>query len=97
MDTFIFPHMKYIVDNIYTYERYELYLGGEPIENDTRLTIGKKYQLHTVMYAETVNDKRERVWVCPDDENKGKLCRIHLKNFGDYSDLRDKRLNSILL
>jgi len=96
MNTFIFPHIKYIADTEYKYERNHMYLGGEPPENDSRLTIGKRYILRTVMYAENDIDERRRVWVCSDDENKGKLCRIHLKNFGEIDELRDKKLNNIL-
>ena len=96
MDSFKFPHIKYIADDGYKHDRFGMYLGGEPEENHSRLTVGKSYKLRTVMYAESVNDKRERVWVCSDDENKGKLCRIHLKNFGDISDLRDRKLKEII-
>lgn len=93
---FTFPHIRYIADNGYNHDRHAMYLGGEPEENNSRLTIGKFYRLYTSMYAENPSDDRKRVWVCSDDEGKGKLCRINLKNFGDKSDLRDKKLKDII-
>ena len=61
------------------------------------LTIGKRYILRTVMYSENADSlNRRRVWVCSDDENKGRLCRIHLKNFGEIDELRDRKLKQII-
>ena len=33
----IFPHIMYIADTEYKYDRNHMYLGGEPPENDSRL------------------------------------------------------------
>ena len=41
------PHIKYIseMQSLTREERSLYYLGGEPEENDNRLTIGKQYEL----------------------------------------------------
>jgi hypothetical protein len=91
-----FPHIKYMTDPKRSKSKQLWYMGGEPEENHKRLTVGKKYNLYTVLYSERSEDKRKKVWVCGDDENQGKMCRINLKNFGFKSDLRNKKINEIL-
>ena len=77
-------------------ERTLYYLGGEPDENNSRLTIGKKYIVRTAAYSETADVARVSVWVCSDDENKGKLCRINLDNFCTFAELRNKKIDQII-
>ena len=92
------PHMKYMGEHQLKpkSERTLYYLGGEPDENHSRLTVGKQYIVRTVSYAETREDERVSVWVCSDDENKGKLCRINPNNFGNLADLRNKKIEMII-
>jgi hypothetical protein len=94
-ETFFLPHIKYISSHEgKTKSRY--YLGGEPEINHSRLTVGKLYNLRQALFAEKPEDKRIVFWICSDDENKGKVCQIDLKNFGTKSDLRDRNINIIL-
>ena len=72
------------------------YLGGEPEENHKRLTVGKSYILGTRLYSPSRDIERVRVWITEDDENRGKLCRIRLKNFGTLAALRNKKIEEII-
>ena len=91
----LLPHIMYISDP--DGERIGLwYLGDEPEENHKRLTVGKLYYLNTRLYSPSRDIKRVRVWTTEDDENKGKLCKVKLENFGTLSDLRDKKINTII-
>jgi len=93
--TFFLPHIRYISfhdaksKNLY-------YLGGESEINHNRLTIGKRYDIRQALFSEKLEDKRIKVWICSDDENRGKVCQIDLNNFGTKSDLRDRRINIVL-
>jgi hypothetical protein len=92
-----FPHIKYISEIQTKPEEGTLYyLGGEPEENHSRLTLGKQYIVRTVSYSEVPEVERVSVWICSDDENKGKLCRINLDNFGTFADLRNKKIEQII-
>lgn len=97
-DKLKFPHIKYIseMQSKSKEERTLYYLGGEPVENDSRLTVGKEYELRTASYSPSSDVHRVSVWTCPDDENKGKLCQIDTKNFGTFADLRNNKINSII-
>ena len=89
------PHIMYVSDP--NGERVGLYyLGGEPEENARRLTVGKIYYLNTRLYSPSRDIERVRVWSTEDDENKGKLCRINLSNFGNLADLRNKKIETII-
>lgn len=94
-----FPHIKY-VPTAYQYkskiDRTLYYLGGEPEENNSILTFGKIYEIRTVLFSESADQNRKSVWICSDDENKGKVCQIDPKNFGTFSDLRDLKLKKIV-
>ena len=48
-----FPHIKYIseIQSKSKEERTLYYLGGEPDENNRRLTIGKEYELRTASFS----------------------------------------------
>jgi hypothetical protein len=91
----ILPHIMYISDR--NGERIGLwYLGGEPEENHKRLTVGKLYNLNTRLYSPSKDMERVRVWTTEDDDNRGKICRVDLINFGTLSDLRDRKIDSII-
>lgn len=99
----ILPHIRYIAaPKSKTVEMY--YIGGEPEENDKRLTINNNYLLYQALYAENREDKRKLVWVCRGDENgitivnRGKVCQIDRKNFSPYppAKRRDIKLDKIL-
>ena len=95
----IIPHIKYIaeIQSISKEERTLYYLGGEPDENHIRLTIGKKYEVRTASYSESSDVDRVSVWICSDDDgNKGKVCQINPKNFGNLADLRNKKIEKII-
>ena len=93
---FQFPHIKYIseIQSKSKEERTLYYLGGEPDEN--RLTIGKQYELRTASFSASSDVDRISVWICSDDEDKGKVCQIDLKNFGTFADLRNKKIEKII-
>jgi hypothetical protein len=93
-----FPHIKYIseIQSKSKEKRTLYYLGGEPDENNSRLTIGKEYELRTASFSESSDVDRISVWICSDDEDKGKICQIDLKNFGTFADLRNKKIEKIL-
>jgi len=91
----ILPHMRYIAYHE-SKHRILYYLGGEPEINHNRLTIGKSYDIRQALFSEKPEDVRKVVWICSDDENKGKVCQIDLNNFGTKSDLRDRKINIIL-
>ena len=92
------PHIKYIseIQSKSKEERTSYYLGAEPEFNNSRLTIGKSYELRTASYSPSSDIKRVSVWICSDDENKGKVCQINLKNFGTFAELRDKKIEEVL-
>ncbi len=90
---YFFPHVKYL-----SHPLGEIlllyYLGGE-LDINSRLTVGKLYNIRRTFFSETSEDQRTEVWICDgDDENK--ICQINLNNFGTKSDLRDKNINTIL-
>jgi len=90
-----FPHIRYLTDR--DGERIGLwYLGGESEENHKRLTVGKLYNLSTRLYSPSRDTLRVRVWTTEDDENRGKLCKIKLENFGTLADLRNKKIEQII-
>jgi hypothetical protein len=90
-----FPHIMYLNDP--DGERIALwYLGGEPEENHKRLTVGKLYNLSTRLYSPSRDTLRVRVWTTEDDENRGKICKIKLENFGTLADLRNKKIEQII-
>ena len=92
---FDMPHIMYISDR--NGERIGLwYLGGESEENHKRLTVGKLYNLNTRLYSPSRDIERVRVWTTEDDDNRGKMCRVDLINFGTLSDLRDRKIDSII-
>jgi hypothetical protein len=95
---FITPHIKYMSEyqGKPESERTLYYLGGEPEENHQRLTVGKQYVVRTASYSESRDIERVSVWICSDDENKGKVCRINLNNFGNFADLRNEKIEQIL-
>ena len=97
-DKLKFPHIKYIseIQSKSKEERTLYYLGGEPGENDSRLTIDKVYELRTASYSTSNDVDRVSVWICSCDENKGKVCKINPNNFGTFADLRDKKINQII-
>ena len=92
------PHIRYIseIQSKSKEERTLYYLGGEPDENNRRLTIGKEYELRTASFSASSDVDRISVWICSDDEDKGKVCQIDLKNFGTFADLRNKKIEEIL-
>ena len=77
-------------------ERTLYYLGGEPDENHSRLTVGKVYELRSASYSPISDVDRVSVWICSDDENKGKVCKINPINFGTFADVRNKKINQII-
>jgi hypothetical protein len=97
-DKLKFPHIKYIseIQQTTIALRTLYYLGGESEENDSRLTIGKEYELRTASYSPSSDVERVSVWVCSDDENKGKVCQINPINFGTFADLRNRKINQII-
>jgi hypothetical protein len=92
------PHIKYISETQSKSkgERTLYYLGGEPEENHSRLTIGKQYVVRTASYSPSADIERVSVWLCSDDENKGRLCRVNLNNFGTFADVRDRKIDQII-
>lgn len=91
-DTFQLPHIRYLSGDTNSPKTTELYyLGGEINEN---LTVGQKYKLRQLLYAEKREDKREKVWVCNDNDDK--IIQINFNNFGDFSDLRDSKIKKIV-
>ncbi len=89
-DKLKFPHIKYIseIQSKSKEERTLYYLGGEPEEIDSRLTIGKVYELRTASYSTSNDVDRVSVWICSYDESKGKVCKINNRN-------RNNRINRI--
>ena len=65
-DKIKFPHIKYIseIQSKSKEERTLYYLGGEPEENDSRLTIDKVYELRTASYSSSNDVERVSVWIC---------------------------------
>ncbi len=92
------PHIKYIseIQTLSKEERTLYYLGGEPEMNNSRLTIGKCYEIRTSSYSPSSDIERVSVWICSDDENKGKVCQINPKNFGTFADLRNKKIEQVI-
>ena len=97
-DKLKFPHIKYIseIQSKSKEERTLYYLGGEPEENDSRLTIYKEYELRTASYSPSSDVYRVSVWICSDDENKGKVCQINPNNFGIFAELRNQKIDKIM-
>jgi len=97
-DKLKFPHIKYIseIQSKSKEERTLYYLGGESDEIDIRLTFGKEYELRTASYSPSSDVERVSVWICSDDENKGKVCQINPINFGTFAYLRDKKIKQII-
>lgn len=97
-EDFKMPFIKYIseIQTKSEEERTLYYLGGEPEENHNRLTVGKKYLVRTASYSPSADLERVSVWICSDDENKGKVCQIKLENFGTFAELRDRKINQII-
>ena len=97
-EDFKLPHIRYIseMQSKSKEDRTLYYLGGEPEENHSRLTIGKIYEIRTASYSPISYVERVSVWICSDDENKGKVCQIDPDNFGTFADLRDKKINKII-
>lgn len=97
-EDFKMPFIKYLSDRQTKSEeeRTLYYIGGEPEENHSRLTIGKQYIIRTALYSPSSDIERVSVWVCSDDENKGKLCRINPNNFVTFAELRELKINKIL-
>jgi hypothetical protein len=97
-ENFRMPHIKYIseIQSKSKEKRTLYYLGGEPEENHSRLTVGKLYELRTAAYSSTSDSERVSVWICSDDENKGKVCQINLLNFGTIATLRERKINQII-
>lgn len=97
-EDFRMPFIKYLSEhqNKSEEERTLFYLGGEPEEIHSRLTVGKQYVIRTASYSPGPNDERTSVWVCSDDEGKGKLCQINPKNFGTAADIRERKIDQIL-
>lgn len=97
-DKLKFPHILYIseIQSKSKEERTLYYLGGESEENHKRLTVGKVYELKTASYSPNSNVERVSVWICSDDEDKGKVCQIDTKNFGTFADLRNNKIESII-
>ena len=95
---FKLPHIRYIseMQSKNKEERTLYYLGGEPDENHNRLTIGKIYEIRTASYSPISDVERVSVWICSDDENKGKVCQIDPDNFGTFADLRNRKIDQIL-
>jgi hypothetical protein len=92
------PHIKYIseMQSKSKEERTLYYLGGEPDENHNRLTVGKIYEIRTALYSPISDIKRVSVWICSDDENKGKICQINTNNFNTFDEFRNRKINMIL-
>jgi hypothetical protein len=92
------PHIKYIseIQTLSKEERTLYYLGGEPEINNSRLTVGKCYEIRTASFSESSDVERVSVWICSDDENKGKVCQINPKNFGTFADLRNKKIEQVI-
>jgi hypothetical protein len=97
-ENFRMPHIMYIGEHqtLPESERTLYYLGGESIENDSRLTLGKQYIVRTALYSPSSDVERISVWVCSDDDDKDKLCRIDLNNFGTLNELRDRKIKQII-
>ena len=97
-ESFKAPHIKFLSEyqDKDLSERTLYYLGGEPEENHLRLTIGKQYVVRTASYSPNSDIERISVWICSDDENKGKVCMINLNNFGTFADLRNKKIEQII-
>ena len=92
------PHIKYIseMQSKSKEERTLYYLGGEPDENHNRLTVGKIYEIRTASYSPSSDVYRVSVWICSDDENKGKICQINTNNFNTFGEFRNRKINMIL-
>ena len=97
-DKLKFPHIKYIseIQSKSKEERTLYYLGGEPEENHSRLTFGKVYEIRTASYSPSNDVDRVSVWICSDDENKGKVCQINPNNFGIFAELRNQKIDKIM-
>ena len=90
------PHIKYLPEKQHkSYsDRILYYLGGETEENHSRLSVGRQYELRTVSYSESPNVDRVSVWICMDE--KVKVCVINPKNFGNFTDLRNSKIENVL-
>jgi hypothetical protein len=93
-----FPHIRYIseIQSKSKEERTLYYLGGEPEEIQSRITVGNVYEIRTASYSPSSDVERVSVWICSDDENKGKVCQINPINFGTFADLRNEKINQII-
>lgn len=92
------PHIKYIseMQSLTREDRTLYYLGGDPEENDNRLTIGKQYELRSASYSPSSEIERVSVWICSDDTKEGKICQVDKKNFGTFAELRNNKIEEIL-
>jgi hypothetical protein len=54
------------------------------------------YHLNTKLYSPNRDIERVKVWTTEDNENRGKLCKVKLENFGTLADLRNKKIEQIL-
>jgi hypothetical protein len=52
--------------------------------------------LRTASYSPSSDVYRVSVWICSDDEDKGKVCQINPNNFGTFADVRDKKIDQII-
>ena len=109
-DAFLFPHVRYInvPENLNPTSKHLYYLGGEPPDNDSKLIIGKLYELTTVLYSEDETQNRKRVCVCTSHiptsltcsilgrDLDNKYCRVNIKNFGTIADIRDRKIEEVI-
>lgn len=96
----VFPHIRYIIGNETKNSRLRYYLGGEPPENDCRLTVGKEYTVSFLWYSPDAKTDRKYVWTCKSEEinehGTNRYVNVDPKNFGTKSDLRERRINEII-
>ena len=99
-DNTFMPHIRYIIGNKTKNSRLRYYLGGEPPENDCRLTVGKEYTVSFLWYSPDAKTDREYVWACKSDEvnelGNNTYANVDPKNFGTKADLRELRINEII-
>ena len=86
---FDFTHIKYLINN-------ECHICTKIfLKEDTQyFKYGEAYTLKEVLYAETKEDKRKKIWVVS-SKNPNIHIHVDINDFGDESDLRETKIKKI--
>jgi hypothetical protein len=85
---FELPHIKYLINS----EECQVCVKIHLKEDSPNFKYGEAYLLQEVLYAETKEDKREKILIFKD---KSKI-HVDVNDFGDESDLRELKIKKIL-